>query len=156
MRILATVIASASVVVGIAPAAARAPALRGDCEVTVPTLMTAPPVRPRPPYYGTSALFTVLARGGVTVAQADDVRADGSIAVKYPWWKGSGGYGTLRISGRRLDGDGPPVRGIVPSGYGRSFQASAIVFGGEGCWRVVARSGARGRVAFTTRVVISR
>ena len=57
----------------------------------------------------------------------DDVRADGAIEMKFPWWRGLAGR--LRIEGRRLDAIAPPLSAWIPGGYGRKgFQSTAITF----------------------------
>jgi hypothetical protein len=72
---------------------------------------------------------------GVIDAGPDFVAEDGSVSMKFGWWRKV--EGRLRITGRRLDGTAPPARGFVPSGYGATgFQASGVEFPTEGCWEV--------------------
>jgi hypothetical protein len=76
---------------------------------------------------------------------------DGSLGMKFGWRRGVSGQ--LRIEGRRLDADAPPLRAEVPSGYGdRGFQATYVIFPTPGCWQVVGSVG-DARVIFVTRVV---
>jgi hypothetical protein len=71
--------------------------------------------------------------------------------MKFGWQRGS--TGPLTIEGRRLDGDGPPLRAEVPSGYGPSgFQSSYIIFPTPGCWEVTGRVG-DASVTFVTKVL---
>jgi hypothetical protein len=94
-------------------------------------------------HHGNGRLWTVLWPGGVVRPDPAWVQADGSIRVKFPWWRGV--EGALAISGRRLDGDAPPLVAEIPAGYGTiGFQATSIVFGTPGCWSVT------GRVATTS------
>jgi hypothetical protein len=67
------------------------------------------------------------------------VNPDGSIEVKFGWWR-SGGR-KIRISGRRLDAHAPPLRAHVPGGYGRGFQATGLTFPTAGCWSVMPPAG---------------
>jgi hypothetical protein len=72
---------------------------------------------------------------GVIDAEPAFVAADGSVGMKFGWWRAV--PGKLRITGRRLDAAAPPARGIVPDGYGDTgFQASGVDFPTEGCWEV--------------------
>lgn len=78
--------------------------------------------------------------GGVIVAGPEFVRPDGSIGMKFGWWRRT--HGDLSITGRRLDAAGQPLQGEVPEGYGGTgFQASAVIFPTEGCWEVTGRVG---------------
>lgn len=68
------------------------------------------------------------------------INADGSIAAKLGWWRGM--PGTLVISGRRLDGEAPPLRANVPEGYGsQGFQPTGLTFPTTGCWEVTGKVG---------------
>ena len=99
---------------------------------------------------GDDGLWTVPS-AGVVVAGPHELQPDGSIAWKFPWWRGV--RGRLRITGSRLDAPGPAVRADIPSGYGPTgFQASAIIFATEGCWRVTA-SASDARMSVVTLVV---
>jgi len=96
-------------------------------------------------YFEQGGLTTVLWPQG-TVAfppgGPGEIRADGSLAMKFPFWRGDEIRGQLMISGRRLDGDSPPAFGEIPEGYGDTgFQASVIVFPQPGCWEITARAG---------------
>jgi hypothetical protein len=82
-----------------------------------------------------------LGEDGVILADSRFVEADGSIGWKLGWWRVASG--SLTISGRRLDADGPLLRSAVPDGYGTSgFQASGVYFPTEGCWEVSGSLGA--------------
>jgi hypothetical protein len=67
------------------------------------------------------------------------VARDGSLLMKWPWWRGV--QGQLVVDGRSLDGTPGRVRAaILP--YGETgFQPSALVFPGPGCWSVTGRVG---------------
>jgi len=57
------------------------------------------------------------------------------IATKFPWDRVAAGR--LRVEGRRLDAPAPPLRALVPDGYGpNGFQATGLVFPTPGCWEV--------------------
>ncbi|MFX3824768.1 hypothetical protein ACJBTM_10570, partial [Streptococcus suis] len=40
----------------------------------------------------------------------------------------------LVVSGRRLDGEAPPLRADIPCCYPTGFQASGLIFPTGGCW----------------------
>lgn len=76
-----------------------------------------------------------LGEDGVILADSGLVASDGSIGWKFGWWRIRSG--TLAITGRRLDAQGPPPRASVPDGYGsQGFQASGVDFPTEGCWEL--------------------
>jgi hypothetical protein len=82
------------------------------------------------------------------------VTRDGALGMKFGWTRGVPGQ--IRISGRRLDGDAPPLRAEVPGGYGDlGFQASFLIFSTPGCWQVTAQVGDRAdsELTFVTKVV---
>jgi hypothetical protein len=88
---------------------------------------------------------------GVIDAGPDFVTPDGAVSMKFGWWRAVAG--SLRITGRRLDGEAPPLRGYAPDGYGKTgFQASGVDFPTEGCWEVTGTIGAT-RLTFVTYVV---
>ncbi|WP_155344560.1 hypothetical protein [Acrocarpospora pleiomorpha] len=86
--------------------------------------------------------------GGVIEAGPDFVEEDGSIRMKFGWWRGV--RGKLDITGRRLDGPAPNLRADVPVGYEPTgFQASGLYFPAEGCWEVTGRLGTTSLVFVT-------
>jgi hypothetical protein len=73
--------------------------------------------------------------GGVINAGPEFVARDGSVGMKFGWWRAA--TGMLQLTGRRLDGPAPPARANVPEGYGDTgFQPSGVDFPAEGCWEV--------------------
>jgi hypothetical protein len=89
--------------------------------------------------------------GGVIDAGPEFVQPDGSVDMKFGWWRVV--PGKLRITGRRLDAPAPPLRGLAPDGYGdRGFQASGVMFPTEGCWEVTGDLGVTS-LTFVTFVV---
>ena len=106
---------------------------------------------------GNGKLWTALWPEGKVLAGEQDVRTDGSIEIKFPWWA-AGVEGSLTIAGRRLDGPAPPVRAQINSGWtengfsGDAFWSSGIIFATEGCWQVTGTLGAA-RLTFVTLVV---
>ena len=129
------------------------------CDVTQPNHSVPPGETPGPgqvlaDYHGNRGLWTVLPSRGVLVAGIDDLRPDGSIARKFPWWRGP--EGQLQITGRRLDHDAPELRARIPSGYGsKGFQSSALIFPTVGCWGVSGSVGSA-ELTFVTLVVKPR
>jgi hypothetical protein len=87
---------------------------------------------------------------GVIEAGPDFVEQDGSIRMKFGWWRGV--PGKFEITGRRLDGSAPNLRADIPDGYGETgFQATGLYFPTEGCWEVTGRIGTT-RLIFVTYV----
>jgi hypothetical protein len=104
--------------------------------------------------HGNGRLWVELYPHGIVGAgnydERHDVRPNGSLAVKFGWTRGV--RGQLRITGRRLDGDAPPVRSWIPDGYGRTgFQATDVIFPAAGCWEVTGRVGSVS-LTFVTKV----
>jgi hypothetical protein len=123
----------------------------GTCPVTLPNGNTPPGEKPSKLYHGSGGLWTAMWPYSVIVATRDFVRPDGTIEVKWPWFRG--GSGPVQITGRRLDGHAAPLRADVPDGYGPTgFQPSALRFPTEGCWRITGRV-VDDRLTFVTLVV---
>lgn len=137
------------------PAATR---VQGRCRVTRNNHSVPPGEKPPPgsgaPYLGNGELWTSLWPGGVVVARPADVTRNGSIAMKFPWWRGV--RGKLKITGRRLDARSPGLRAHILSGYGPiGFQSTALTFPAKGCWEVTGRVG-DARLTFVTLVRVKR
>jgi hypothetical protein len=88
------------------------------------------------------------------------INADETIwALKQPWRPGvflktawiKPTQSTLRVVGRRLDADAPPLQVSIPAVYATGFQASALMFPTAGCWEVIATAGTR-TLKFVTRI----
>jgi len=58
--------------------------------------------------------------------------------VKVGWFRPAGA--PLEVSGRRIDGEAPPLTADVPASYPTRFQASGLYFPTEGCWEVTAKA----------------
>jgi hypothetical protein len=79
------------------------------------------------------------------------VDPDGTLGMKWPWWRGV--RGQLTLEGRRLDGPAAPMRASIPAGYGPTgFQSTGLMFPTAGCWEVTGRVGAES-LTFVTRAV---
>jgi hypothetical protein len=111
------------------------------CPVTLPRSTGPPGVSPDDFFgwgssYGNGKLWVGgLWPRGVIDAGPAFVAEDGSVSMKFGWWRAV--VGKLRITGRRLDAPAPPARGVAPDGYGDTgFQASGVDFPTEGCWEV--------------------
>jgi hypothetical protein len=90
-------------------------------------------------YHGNGSVTTALWPYGVVAAGPQYVNPDGSIRMKFPWWRSV--VGALRVEGRRLDGRGS-LTAEIPDGYGPTgFQATGLVFSSEGCWQITGRAG---------------
>ena len=122
-------------------------ASRAACAVTLPTTKSIASFGPSGFNYGTTKVRAQLWRGGHLRAgilpdggAMATISSDGSIDAKQGWWRGV--PGTLRISGRRIDGSAPPLRASVPSGYGPTgFNPAGLTFPTVGCWKVTGKVG---------------
>jgi hypothetical protein len=125
----------------------------GSCPVTLPNGRTPAGERLSGGHHGNGGLFTVLWPRGTIRATPNYVGSNGAVEMKFPWWRGRGIHGALRITGRRLDGPASPLQAHIPSGYGPTgFQATGLVFATEGCWEVTGKAG-KARLTFVARVV---
>lgn len=133
-----------------------APAQAPPCPLTAPNGSTPPGEQASEMYHGNGKIWTVLWPDGAVLFEPGgpgEMRPDGSLAMKFPWWRGEGASGALQIEGVRLDGEAPPLQAEIPEGYGETgLQASALVFPTEGCWQVTARAG-EAELTIVTRVV---
>jgi hypothetical protein len=124
------------------------------CPVTTPNGSTPPGEQPSPDLHGNGQIWTGLWPEGKVVFKQDGpghILPDGSLEMKWWWWRGINGQ--LTIEGRRLDAPAPPLQAEIPEGYGATgFQASGIIFSGEGCWEVTGRVG-KAELTFVTLVV---
>lgn len=129
---------------------------QASCPVTTPNGIAPAGEAPSPLHHSQAGLTTALWPGGVVPFDQGgpgELRDDGSLAMKFPFWRGQGIAGALTITGRRLDGPSSPAYGEIPSGYGDTgFQASAIVFPSTGCWEVTAKAG-DAQMTFVQKVV---
>jgi hypothetical protein len=139
------------------------------CPVTTPNNSTPPGERPGQGYDANGALWTTLPGNGKVVGVRQEllshpgqlpegvfgiIRADGAIAVKFPWWGRRATNDTLTISGHRLDEPASPLRVEAPPNSGKpGFWASRIIFPTTGCWIVTGRARAG---ALTFVVLVAR
>jgi hypothetical protein len=109
------------------------------CPATEPNGQGPPAEQTSERHHGNGRLWTVLYYPTLIVTSRNR-RSDGSIEEKFPWWRGVSGQ--LTIGGAGVGGSEGRVRGDIPLGYGDiGFQATSIIFPGEGCWRVTGRAG---------------
>jgi hypothetical protein len=109
-----------------------------DCPVTTPVLAD-PPEPTQPAGMSRDPLglsWWYVSDDGLLWTEAVPYRQTGG--EKVLWLKPIGA--TLTVTGRRLDGNTPPLDADVPSGYGGDYQASAVFFPSAGCWEVTARA----------------
>jgi len=125
----------------------------GTCPLTIAN-RTAPPNSSdwgHEDSHGNGKLWTLFWPHNVVIADSGYIEDDGSIRMKWPWWRGV--PGTLSVTGRRIDGPGRPLRFEIPEGYGKSgFQPSSLYFSTEGCWEVTGHVG-NTSLTFVTLVV---
>lgn len=128
---------------GAAPSRASAPPPPRVCALTQPNGGL--------DFHGNGGLSTALWDYGVVVADARFIQANGSVRMKWPWWRRV--RGDLRVTGRRLDRRAPPLRAEITPGYGPiGLQPSSLIFPTDGCWRITGRVG-RETLTFVTVVV---
>lgn len=102
-------------------------------------------------YVGNGKIWAGVWPGGVILARPSDMQPDGSISMKFPFWRAAPG-GPLALSGRRLDAPAGPASAVIPSGYGYSgFQATGLNFPSPGCWELTATAGSE-TLTFVTEV----
>jgi hypothetical protein len=101
--------------------------------------------------HGNRGLATALWTYNVVIADSRFIQADGSVRMKFPWWRRV--RGDLRVTGRRLDRRAPALRAEIAEGYGPiGLQPTSLVFPTDGCWRITGRVGTA-TLTFTTLVV---
>lgn len=101
--------------------------------------------------FGNGRLWTILWPEGAVYVDDDAIEPDGSLGMKFPWWRGADIDGALSIRGHELE-RGLPVRASIPDGYGTTgFQATGILFPVEGCYTVTG-SAADAELTFVTLV----
>lgn len=128
-----------------------------ECDVTKPNGVVAGSEQVEPNSYGNHQLslgpFGLWPNGTVVFKPGSSgfITRDGSLGMKFGWRRGVRGH--LRIEGRRLDASAPPLRSVVPGGYGDiGFQATALVYSTPGCWEVTGHVG-DASLTFVTKVV---
>jgi hypothetical protein len=104
--------------------------------------------------YGNGELWVGgLWQDGIINAGSVFIDTDGSVGMKFGWWRET--PGSLTITGRRLDAPAGPLRSEVPFGYGSTgFQATGVFFPTEGCWEVTGHVG-NASLTFITFVIKS-
>lgn len=104
-------------------------------------------------YLGNDKVWTSLWPNGKIHMQPYNRNPDGSLSMKWPWWRSVSG--PLSIEGRRLDAEAEPLRSFISSGYGESgLQVSELIFPTTGCWEVTGHVG-NASLTFVTEVVYS-
>lgn len=89
-------------------------------------------------YYYTNADQSILASAWWAEGSEYRLRADPQ-GVKVGWFRPAGA--SMEVTGRRLDGEAPPLEAQIPCCYPTRFQASGLYFPTEGCWEVVTKAG---------------
>jgi hypothetical protein len=134
-----------------ATARSSTPASETACLVTLPNGSTPPGEAASPLNHGESGIWTVLWPDGTVIVPPDNVDAAGVLWTKFPWWRGPGVVGPLKLWGRALP-SGAMVLSDIPDGYGSTgFQASGLGFPTPGCYEITAIVG-DARLTLATRV----
>lgn len=123
------------------------------CNPTLPNGDTPAGMDPTPTFHGNGSLYTSgLAEDGEIVADPRSIAADGSIGIKFAWWRapGVGAAGDLEITGHEVN-TGAVITASIPDGYGQTFQASGITFPTDGCYEITVTSG-DAALAFVTKI----
>lgn len=124
---------------------------KGTCPLTLPNENTPPGENAAGMNHGNGELWTAMWPHNVVIGTPDYIDVDGSVGMKWPWWRGV--KGKLAITGRRLDANARPLTADVPGGNGRSgFQPSGISFPTEGCWEVTGAVG-EAKLTFVTLIL---
>jgi hypothetical protein len=122
------------------------------CVPTAPNQTGPPSGAQESVHLGNGALGTELWPNGRIIIQPDFVQTDGTIAVKWPWWRGEGVTGPLQLSGSRIDDPTIKLDSKVPDGYGDTgFTPSLLIFSTPGCWEVTGTVG-EATLTFVTRL----
>jgi hypothetical protein len=122
-----------------------------SCPVTTGNGKTPPGEAQSNVNFGNGRLWTVLWPNGMVFVPPDDIGSDGSLGMKFPWWRGPNVHGALHINGHELTLT-LPVRAGISDGYGDAgFQASGIIFPVEGCYEIAGEAGGV-EVTFVTLV----
>jgi hypothetical protein len=155
-RLLAVLLVVAPIVASCSGSDPHLLATGAACPVSEPNGSMPPgETRPLANVLGNGELWVGLWPEGRVVFEPDGpglVRADGSLDMKFWWWRADPAS-QLTIEGRRLDATAPPLAASVPDGYqGQHFQASGLIFPTPGCWEVTAHAGA-GSLTIVTEVV---
>jgi hypothetical protein len=88
----------------------------------------------------------ILPDGGAMATINDD----GSIYTKQGWWRGK--RGTLVVTGLRLGGGAPSMRGVIRPGYAETgFIPVGLTFPTTGCWRITGTLG-ESRLTYVVKV----
>jgi hypothetical protein len=106
-------------------------------------------------WLGNGKLYTTLWKHGTVIFRPGgygQVLPDGSLAVKWMWWRSDDITGRFSITGSRLDAPAPPLRVEFGDPRDRGFQPSQVIFPTEGCWEINASAGGS-TLRLITRVV---
>ncbi len=120
-----------------------------QCPVTIDTRNDPPEM------WGNESLGVVLYdQGRVVFAPGGPgfVLRDGALSMKFGWVKRR--PGPIGVTGRRLDGDAPPLRARISEPMGKTGGLSSYLsFPTPGCWEVTGRVGEHWPLTFVTLVV---
>ena len=122
------------------------------CSVTRPNGSVPPGESSCPNCLGNGTQWAGLyPEGRVTPGGPGFILDDGSLSMKFWWWRGV--PGKLTITGAQTRCTCTATAGKHPEAYGDiGFQATALIFPTVGCWQVTGKVG-ESRLTFVTLVV---
>ncbi len=88
-------------------------------------------------YYYVNDDLTIWASAG-WMSTEEKVLRYSEEGIKMGWFRPAGAE--LEITGRRLDGQAPPLEAHASCCYPTRFQASGVYFPTGGCWKITARA----------------
>jgi hypothetical protein len=123
------------------------------CPVTQPAWLQPPDDAavsnpPEPGYYFVNSDRSIMASAWWAENPDYHLRASKE-GEKVGWFRPAGA--DLEITGRRIDGEAPPLGTHVPCCYPTQFQSSGLYFPTPGCWEISATA-AGSLISFVVRV----
>lgn len=124
-----------------------------SCMFTEPTRLTPPEDAsivgtPAPGLFFTNADQSILVMAWWYENEEYHLRA-GEEGNKVAWFRPD--RAELLITGRRIDGDAPPLQAEVPCCYAGKFQPTRLVFATPGCWEITGAADGRS-ITFVVQV----
>lgn len=115
----------------------------GDCPETSPTWVKPPEDsavldEPAYSYYIVNEDQSIWASAWYSGEEKYNLHATEE-GNKVGWFRPEGAQ--MEITGRRIDGEAPPMQAEIPCCYPTRFQATGLYFPEPGCWEITAKAG---------------